>query len=259
MHPLAEVMAGPDPFVPLSLAELLRQGKGLDCRSPEEAEVSHYARAISRQLDKCGEPACIVGWSTGGIAAIEAAANYPEKIAALVLLSATARFCAETKPSARRGRVGLRTAPPIQRLHQEYTAGVEQAVLKAMIRGLAKNPEAVIADFFSLALYPMTVPAEELARRTQDALKQGTYSLARGLEYLVRVDLRDALPSITVPCLIIHGRQDRIVPWQAALHLSSNLPVSEVEFLPSAGHSLIEQCGKEVMNRIGQFTGIFLR
>jgi pimeloyl-[acyl-carrier protein] methyl ester esterase len=238
MHPLADAMSGSHWVSSLSLADPggVRggiQGKGEDQRGPRDgaASISPYARAIALHLDKAGEPACIVGWSIGGIAAIEAAASYPEKVCGLVLLSATARFCSDTG----------------------YSAGVDPAVLNAMIRRLRKSPDAVIADFLLQALYPMRIPADELARRTTNALKQGTNCLIDGLEYLARVDLRDALPAITTPCLIIHGRQDRIVPRQAAQFLVSKLPVSDVELLPSAGHSLIEQCGKDLIYRILQF------
>jgi pimeloyl-[acyl-carrier protein] methyl ester esterase len=249
MHPLADAMANShwvtslsvaDPGVPRIDVRGRRrgtiQGKVEDQRRPGDggASISPYARAIALHLDKSGEPACIVGWSTGGIAAIEAAANYPEKVCGLVLLSATARFCSDA----------------------DYSAGVDPAVLRAMIRGLKKNPEAVIADFILQALYPVRIPADELVRRTKNALEQGTNSLIDGLEYLARVDLRDALPAITTPCLIIHGRQDRIVPRQAAQFLVSKLPVSDVELLPSAGHSLIEQCGRDLIYRILQFQEI---
>ncbi len=212
------------------------QGKGEGRHGPKDraASISPYARAIAQHLDKAGESACIVGWSTGGIAAIEAAANYPEKVCGLVLLSSTARFCSDTG----------------------YTAGVAPAVLHVMIRRLVTKPEVVIADFLVQALSPLHITADELARRTTNALKQGTNRLIDGLEYLVRVDLRDLLPSITAPCLIIHGRLDRIVPWQAAQFLVSKLPISEVELLPSAGHSLIEQSGKDLINRILQFQGL---
>ena len=209
------------------------RGKGEDRHGPKDraASISPYARAIAQHLDKAGEPACIVGWSTGGIAAIEAAANYPEKICGLVLLSSTARFCSDA----------------------EYTAGVAPAVLHVMIRRLATKPEVVIADFLVQALSPVHITADELALRTTNALKPGTNRLIDGLEYLVRVDLRDVLPSITAPCLVLHGKQDRIVPWQAAQFLVSKLPVSDVELVPSAGHSLIEQRGKELIYRILQF------
>jgi len=247
MHPLAEAMAESHRVTSLSLA-----GPGVPATNVRDrrrggtkgktydhqrgtgegaVSISPYASAIALQLNKSAEPSCIVGWSTGGIAAIEAAANYPEKVCGLVLLSATARFCSDTG----------------------YSAGVAPAVLRAMIRGLKRSPEAVIADFLQQALYPLRIQEDELARRTQNALERGTHSLIEGLEYLARADLRDALPAITAPCLIIHGRQDRIVPREAAQFLVSKLPVSDVELLPSAGHSLIEQRAKEVTYRILKF------
>ena len=76
MYPLADVMRDSHPVSSFSLAELLMQGKGEDSQN---GAISAYARAISRHLDESGEPACIVGWSTGGIVAIEAAANNPRK------------------------------------------------------------------------------------------------------------------------------------------------------------------------------------
>jgi len=226
MQPLAGAMADSHDVILLSLAD--------PCiNHSENGGISAYARGLCQHLDKLGRSAVIVGWSTGGIAAIEAAARYPQKVAGLVLLSATARFC----------------------LTEEYTAGVDPAVLRVMIRGLKRNPEAIIADFISQALYPVAIPAHEITRRTQRALKHGTGSLIEGIQYLERVDLREVLPAIASPCLIIHGSQDRIVPWQAAQYLVSKLPASNVEFLPSAGHSLIEQCGKDLFNRIEQFVG----
>ncbi len=245
MQPLTVAMAGSIYAVTsLSLAD------PRICQD-EEGEISAYARTISLHLDKSGEPACIVGWSTGGIAAIEAAANYREKVAGLVLLSATARFCSANNFSIPQS--ALLQKPPL--FEEEYTAGVDEAVLRVMIRGLKRSPEKVISDFLSQALYPLRITADELARRTENALKHGANSLIEGLQYLARVDLREALPAIAAPCLIIHGRQDRIVPWEAAQYLVSKLPVSNVEFMPSAGHSLIEQCGNGLINRIEQFVG----
>ncbi len=110
MYPLADAMGDSQPVTSLSLAELLMQGNGEDQNGPADGAISAYARAISCHLDKSGEPACIVGWSTGGIAAIDAAAGKPEKVAGLVLLSATARFCSESNVAEKElsgGRIHL--------------------------------------------------------------------------------------------------------------------------------------------------------
>ena len=174
MHPLAEAMAESHRVTTLSLA-----GPGVSATNVRDrrrggtkgktdghqrgtgegaASMSPYASAIALQLNKSAGPSCIVGWSTGGIAAIEAAANYPEKVCGLVLLSATARFCSDTG----------------------YSAGVAPAVLRAMIRGLKRSPEAVIADFLQQALYPVRIPADELARRTKTHSNRERIPLSKG-------------------------------------------------------------------------------
>jgi pimeloyl-[acyl-carrier protein] methyl ester esterase len=224
LRPVAEAVAGRGPGMSLSLASL---GPAHDA----EEGISSYARTVSSHLDLWGEPAWVVGWSTGGVVALETAARYPEKVAGLVLLSATARFCSD----------------------DAYTSGVKPAVLRAMLRGLRKDPRAVVSDFISRALHPLSLRQDVLAGRTQAALAAGTETLSRGLEYLAAADLRPDLASIALPCLIIHGMQDRIVPLEAGRYLHSNLPLSRIEPLPSAGHCLVEQCGDGIIRLISQF------
>ncbi len=233
VNPLALGVSDSHPSLSFSLANLLRQGNEAETKGQGNAAsaISAYARATVRYLERSVEPACLVGWSTGGTVAIEAAANCPDKVAGLVLLSTTASFCSG----------------------EEYPPGVDPVALGAMIRKLKRNPEALIADFFSKAAFPLAIPEDELVRRTQNALKQGRDVLVNGLEYLARIDLRDCLRTITIPCLVIHGQRDVIVPWKAAEFLLSNLPLCQADLLPSAGHMLVEQCSSYINHRIWQF------
>ncbi len=224
LSPVSEALAGGGRVESFSLASL---SLGHDA----EEGVSSYARTVSRRLDKWGEPARLVGWSTGGMVAIETAALHPEKVACLVLLSATARFCSA----------------------DGYPSGVKPAVLRAMIRNLRKNPQGVVSDFISRALQPMSVSEDVVAKRAEAALAGGVEPLAGGLEYLAGTDLRHHLDSIGVPCLIIHGKLDMIVPFEAAEFLNSNIPGSRMELFSTAGHCLIEQCGDGLIRRIARF------
>ena len=158
MSPVVEALRDSHPVTSVSLAELAAQGNGEDVSGAEAAAapISAYAGAVIRRLESFDEPSCVVGWSTGGMVAIEAAAHRPQKVAGLVLLSATARFCAEVP--AKDGFSG------------QYRAGIEPGALRAMIRKLKRSPEEVIADFLLQAVFPMTIPADELVSRTQNAL-----------------------------------------------------------------------------------------
>ena len=83
MHPMVGALAGSHSVTSLSLADT--------CISHgESGGISAYARTVSVHLRQSHRPTCIVGWSTGGIAAIEAAANDPEKVAGLVLFQHSA-------------------------------------------------------------------------------------------------------------------------------------------------------------------------
>src|SRR6201991_805948 len=61
--------------------------------------------------------------------------------------------------------------------------------------------------------------------------------------------LRDLLPSITTPALIIAGRDDDLVPWSNNEYLAELLPNSEIPPL-DAGHFAWEQAPDEYGSRI---------
>jgi 2-hydroxymuconate-semialdehyde hydrolase len=46
----------------------------------------------------------------------------------------------------------------------------------------------------------------------------------------------EALSSITHEVLLVHGREDRIIPKEASYHLASRLPNAQLHVLPHAGH-----------------------
>ena len=66
----------------------------------------------------------------------------------------------------------------------------------------------------------------------------GIDPLVHGLRYLQKTDLRNRLKRVKIPTLIIHGREDRIVPWRAAEWLNDSLPDSRIIIHEGVGHDL---------------------
>ncbi|MGV8074751.1 MAG: alpha/beta fold hydrolase [Syntrophobacteraceae bacterium] len=233
MEPLARRLRNTHEVSTVSLSELLTEARESNSGASADPEVrpSPYALAIARRINETKEPVCLVGWSTGAMPVVEVAVGLPERIGALVLLSSTARFCAD---------VG-------------YVSGTHEGVLRAMSRGMKRDPETVLGDFFSRAAFPAIIGQEELNRKIRDAVELGMDSLVHGLGYLMHIDLRGALRAISAPCLVVHGNDDRIVPLAAAEFLVRNTPNSVGCFLPNAGHLLIEECEKDVTSRIQDF------
>jgi 2-hydroxymuconate-semialdehyde hydrolase len=64
----------------------------------------------------------------------------------------------------------------------------------------------------------------------------------------------EALAGITHEVLVVHGREDRIIPVEASYHLARHLPNAQLHVLPHAGHWVqIEQA-----RRFRELAGLFL-
>jgi pimeloyl-[acyl-carrier protein] methyl ester esterase len=158
----------------------------------------------------------LLGWSTGGMLAIEVALSVQERIADLVLVSSTARFCRTTG----------------------YPAGVPGTRLLAMIRGMRTHPAETLCGFLQACSTPIPQDPQHIAVAAATAVAIGKTHLIEGLEYLRETDLRSQLGNLRIPTLVLHGRKDMIVSWQASEFLAREITNSSVVFDEDAGHDL---------------------
>ena len=171
----------------------------------------------------------LIGWSTGGMIALSAAARFPEKIKKLVLISSTARFT-ET----------------------DNYPGVAQSMLRAMIKGLRLNPQKMLYEFLKLSM----LPAEDdilTENQMSDAERIDTGCLKEGLQYLKKFDERDVLFKIKCPVLLIHGEKDRIVPLGHAEFLNKRIESSRLSIIRGIGHRLPFLTGNLLLDKISRF------
>ena len=211
---LQEALAG-YPAQVTSTGELWQtHSSGALPRSPHS--LSGYAAGLHKLLADFGGSAVVIGWSMGGIVALETAREYPGLLQRLVIISGTARFCTG---------------------NDEFP-GVSVSVLRAMALGLRRTPDNVLAAYYAKVHAPQGVPMAEVAPRAQDIALLDRSELLQGLDYLQRIDVRNGLDKPTVPTLVVHGREDHIVPWQAGKWLSRALAVSHWRCYENYGHAL---------------------
>ncbi|MFN8232148.1 MAG: alpha/beta fold hydrolase [Actinomycetota bacterium] len=79
-----------------------------------------------------------------------------------------------------------------------------------------------------------------------------------GLAGLMEMDLRHALPRVTVPALVIVGEHDRVTPPAAAVELAGALPRGELTILPGAGHIAMLERPDELNRALERFAGRIL-
>lgn len=196
---------------------------GHDDNAPPAPTLAAWADAVAAGLP---DGIVLAGWSLGAMLAMEIAHRHPARVSALALIGANARFVAD----------------------EHWPHGLAREAVDAFVDGFARAPQATLKRFAALQVLG-DASARELARRLAqhsalppeaDASVAAVRaaSLAAGLEILRSADLRATVSSLSVPCTIIHGEADALMPASAAHWLAEQLPHARLHLLPGAGHAL---------------------
>jgi pimeloyl-ACP methyl ester carboxylesterase len=89
---------------------------------------------------------------------------------------------------------------------------------------------------------PPAAPVELFSEIMLEVHPAGFPTMARAL---AEADLRDVLPAITVPTLLLYGDKDVRAPLTVAQHLHDAIPGSKLVVMPGVGHmSSVEAAGR---------------
>ncbi|CAN7687730.1 alpha/beta fold hydrolase [Paenibacillus sp. LjRoot153] len=154
----------------------------------------------------------ICGWSLGGLLALRLAAKgYGD---GLVLFAANARFT---------------------RTKEETGLGWSVAAIRQMIIELKQNPQDVETKFRQ-NLFTEAKIGTGHGRNLPYSGCWTTAGLISGLQILRSEEVLSKLPMIDCPVLVVHGTEDKICPYNAALELVAGLPQAELLTIPYCGH-----------------------
>ena len=154
----------------------------------------------------------------GALLALQAALLAPRRVGRLVLCGATPSFV------QRDGWPHAQAATLLDRF-DEALADDAAATLKRFIAlfNQGDRQARAITRTLSKALAAETPPDGAM--------------LARGLDWLRRVDLRAQLSAIAQPTLLIHGENDPLMPLAAAHWLADALPDARLKVFGGAAHA----------------------
>ena len=172
----------------------------------------------------------LVGWSLGGMLALEACAQ-GYRPHALILLAVCASFC--RRP--------------------DFALGVPPAVVRGMRQRLRPEPERVVRDFHQQLL---AIGESRYQEDLQDLLPQSQDPawLAQGLAYLGAKDLRQVLPQVNPANLVVvHGERDRIAAPAQAYFLREQMPGARLVMLPGAGHAAMVTRSQQLTDLIMEY------
>lgn len=187
-------------------------GCGQSSDPPPSFRLPDYADALARFLGTLGiSRAHVLGLSFGGGLALELYRRHPELPRSLVLASAYAGWAGSLSPDEVEQRLarGLRDA---ERPAEEWASGY----LDGMFTEAA--PREAVGD--ALAMMLDTRPA-------------GMVPMLYGF---AEADLRDVLPRIVIPTLLLYGDRDQRAPPYVAQALHAQIPGSRLVVMAGVGH-----------------------
>jgi pimeloyl-[acyl-carrier protein] methyl ester esterase len=178
-------------------------------------DLAGLARAVFPRIPR---GAAVLGWSLGGMLAIELARQHPRHLRALLLVATTPKFLAGP----------------------DWEHGTQPGVLDEFKRGLAADYRRTVQNFLALQTRGDEHSLETLRRLRGKLASHGEpepRALATGLEILRNADLRDVLPRIALPSLVIAGEHDRLTPPGAGRVLAAQLPSARFQLVEHSGHA----------------------
>ncbi len=166
-----------------------------------------WALLDERGIDRVG----VVGNSMGARVALAMAVKNPQRIRGLVLLST---------------RVVASATTPAQKLLRNYTpslAGMEQ-----LIRACFAGDQDLVTPEVIRSRYEASA---------QPGAHEAMQRVFAGLAATPALDTAE-LAAIAAPVLLLHGRDDRVVPADNGVRLAELLPHADLHLLAGTGHWL---------------------
>lgn len=172
------------------------------------ADLEHLVRALNVPR------IALVGWSLGGMVALELARRLGERASALALVCTTPGALTDAKNPN-----GL----PAERVAM-MAAGIK-ADTRAFVRQLA--PE-VFKDGAASPLLPWAVG---------EMVKTPPHVVEGCFDGVVAFDARKWLKELAVPTTVLHGRHDAILPLGGGEALQKTIPKATITVFENSGHA----------------------
>ena len=214
------------------------RGNGLSDWAVSEMSLELWVRDLETVVESAGvDRFALMGISQGGAVAISYAVRHPDHVSHLILHGAYSR--------------GYNHRVPPEELEA-------RRALETLIRlNWGKNLPG-FSEMFARRFVPdNTAPEHQRWWNDLQRVSASPENAARVMQACDEIDVRDLLPSVSVPTLVFHCDGDQVTPAEEGRILAAEIRNARFVPLPSANHILLEDepAWKIFVAEVGAFLG----
>ena len=210
-----------------------KRGTGLSDRSSQIFTLEQRMSDVQAIMDEVGSrQAALIGVSEGGPMSILFAATYPQRTAALILYGTYAK----------------------RSWAADYPFGWSEDKFNAYFENVEKHwgtARGIDVNLWAPSLANDQHLVDRMAAYFRSAASPGA---ARAVMQMNReIDVRHVLPSIGVPTLILHRKDERVISVEHARYMAARIPRAKFVELPGIDHMPFIGDGNAIIDEVEEF------
>ncbi|MEH1906888.1 alpha/beta fold hydrolase [Nostoc sp.] len=202
-------------------------------------DMNDHLTDLEALLDRFEIQKCLVlGWSLGGILAMELALRLPERVTGLILVATAAKPRGSHPPITWQDNLYTGVAALLNYLKPGWQWNIETFGKRSLFRYLIQQHTSTTYNYIATVAVPAYLQTSPAATRALYSAIQSGYSRLPDLQ------------QIQCPSLILAGDQDRHITSDSSLETAQHLQNSQWQSYPNTAHLFPWEVPQLVLNDI---------
>jgi proline iminopeptidase len=188
-------------------------------------QMTDHLIDLQMLLDRFEINRCLVlGWSLGGILAMELALRLPERVSGLILIATAARPRGNHPPISWEDNLYTGIASLINRVRPGWQWNIDTFGKRSLYRYLIQQHTPKAYEYLALEAMSAYLQTSAMATRALNIALRAGYNKLSDLE------------QISCPCLVLAGQEDRHITAQSSQETAQHLRHSQWHCYPNVAH-----------------------